>query len=837
MIKKWKIAFITTILTFCISCCIVNANGIEVKSNEGLLPLRQVAESVGYTVEWNGEDNSIQVSKDNTNITMRINSNRAAKNGHIAELSSVPVLINDKTYVTEEFISALPHTYITKTSDNNYNVMACDIPNTQNMMNIITELSKEPRGVADETHKNAKQYLINLFDSYGYEVTTQDFDLSEYIGNDGKTSMGTNIIVTKKADLNATGDVLILGAHYDAVNGFPGANDNGSGVSVLMEIARIIKDFPTDTEIRFILFDAEEIGLVGSKQYVKNLTDSKNVIGMINFDMLGAAKAENLGVHTGNGKRNYLFDILTSIPYYQDTPLKKRPTNAMSDYVSFTARVIPTLDISHSPIDEEYHNENDLLENIDGSKLSLSADYGLSITKKVMTNTTPSYMNVAKPTKEIGTVEITEKTVLDMADLVDVISRHLGAELVQIESDDFPKYKVYVKLFGMDKKASLIYEGFLGSQSAGNPIIEFTDSDITFEEIKSKLDEVFGAGERKDIDGGHLYKYDNIYGNTYVLYNLESEQRFYLDINPRLDNNEEVYAILNNNIVRMNNDRLADAYTISNVDGKITVETDLCVPDENLEVTERAKECFEKIKPYINDEILADISHIVIQTSGIGGGQPISIYSFKGSNSHSIYVLPEGVEENPVPEEYKDLPQSIISFIKGIQPGEISQAEVGIGDCVLFIDYLELLNENGRAYSKEDLAKNIARLYFDYYVIAGVRKTEYVYPKDGTLFEKGTYRFEEDSFVYKFADMFYQDVFALDNYYDYDLFGENPSDYVCEEAANSLVSDLAYSFAEFVVSDKPVSNNISDKKVMFFYDYPEFVEKRTELRNIAGLSE
>jgi hypothetical protein len=63
-------------------------------------------------------------------------------------------------------------------------------------------------------------------------------------------------------------EVLILGAHYDAVPNSPGADDNATGVAALLEIARALKDTPRRRTIRLVFFTLEEVGLHGSVQYI-----------------------------------------------------------------------------------------------------------------------------------------------------------------------------------------------------------------------------------------------------------------------------------------------------------------------------------------------------------------------------------------------------------------------------------------------------------------------------------------------------------------------------------------------------------------------------------------
>ncbi len=101
-------------------------------------------------------------------------------------------------------------------------------------------------------------------------------------------------------------EVLLIGAHFDAVPGAPGADDNGSGTAALLELARVLKDVPMQRTVRLVFFNLEEVGLVGSSAYVKWLREQGQVgarggvategeriaaparlVGMISLEMLG----------------------------------------------------------------------------------------------------------------------------------------------------------------------------------------------------------------------------------------------------------------------------------------------------------------------------------------------------------------------------------------------------------------------------------------------------------------------------------------------------------------------------------------------------------------------
>lgn len=82
--------------------------------------------------------------------------------------------------------------------------------------------------------------------------------------------------------------VMILGAHYDSVPGTPGADDNGSAVSVCLECARLLRAVPTDP-IMFVFFNREEDGLLGSQEFVAEIIEQNKLLVKEShiFEMVG----------------------------------------------------------------------------------------------------------------------------------------------------------------------------------------------------------------------------------------------------------------------------------------------------------------------------------------------------------------------------------------------------------------------------------------------------------------------------------------------------------------------------------------------------------------------
>jgi len=139
------------------------------------------------------------------------------------------------------------------------------------------------RVVATEGEQKALKWLEGKYQSYGYTRSERQ-KFPTYV----KDAFGQNLITTRPGP-SPTAPVLIFGAHFDTVGGTVGANDNGSGTAITVELAHLLfAKFP-DYELRFINFSGEEIGLRGSGYYVSQLSalERERLVGYINLDNIG----------------------------------------------------------------------------------------------------------------------------------------------------------------------------------------------------------------------------------------------------------------------------------------------------------------------------------------------------------------------------------------------------------------------------------------------------------------------------------------------------------------------------------------------------------------------
>ncbi len=140
-------------------------------------------------------------------------------------------------------------------------------------------------------NNNALNWLKNTYQNMGYTAAQIQEDPFTF----GSFGSSKNLVVTKTGTLYPNTFVIICG-HFDTING-PGANDNGSGTSVILEAARILRDVPTEYSIKFIHFSGEEQGLLGSTHYVNNVVNATwpkmNIRVVFNLDQVGGVAGAN----------------------------------------------------------------------------------------------------------------------------------------------------------------------------------------------------------------------------------------------------------------------------------------------------------------------------------------------------------------------------------------------------------------------------------------------------------------------------------------------------------------------------------------------------------------
>ena len=237
--------------------------------------------------------------------------------------------------------------------------------------------------VADEWFKAAGKSLPETQDKINNSGKPDSFALPGNLSAAVKVS-----IVTTRATVNnvlaylpgKTNEYVIIGAHYDHLGRgnfdslapsqigqiHPGADDNGSGTAGVLELARLLA--PQKGQLRrgilFASFAGEELGLLGSAEWVKEPTRPlEKAVAMLNMDMIGRIKDDKVyvgGVGTGSTLKAMVEQAQTKSGF----KMEYSPGGySSSDHTSFVAKKIPVL-FFFSGLHSDYHKPSDTWDKI-----------------------------------------------------------------------------------------------------------------------------------------------------------------------------------------------------------------------------------------------------------------------------------------------------------------------------------------------------------------------------------------------------------------------------------------------------------------------------------------
>ncbi len=165
--------------------------------------------------------------------------------------------------------------------------------------------------------------------------------------------------------------ILVFTAHYDHLGGmgdhtfFPGANDNGSGIALLLSLAKYYGAHPQPYTIAFICFAGEEAGILGSKYFTEHpLINLSNIRFLINVDMVGTGEKGITVVNaTLHPKEFALLNQINDQKKYLPT-INSRGKAANSDHYYFTEKGVPAFFIYTQGGIQAYHDVNDLAKTL-----------------------------------------------------------------------------------------------------------------------------------------------------------------------------------------------------------------------------------------------------------------------------------------------------------------------------------------------------------------------------------------------------------------------------------------------------------------------------------------
>ena len=238
---------------------------------------------------------------------------------------------------------------------------------------VLEQLAFGPRPVGSAAGWKTGDYIIQQLESFGWEVTTQEFI---YKGVKGRNIIGKG----------GSGPVLILGAHYDTrpvadqdpdpakrTEPILGANDGASGVAVLLELARVLDRAALKREVWMTFFDAEDRGQLDGWPFSVGAMEMARWLplrpeAMVLVDMVGDADQQIYYEHNSHPElAATIWEVAKSLGY-EAYFIPQYKYAIIDDHLPFAQRGIPAVDI----IDFDYpywHTVQDTADKVSAASL------------------------------------------------------------------------------------------------------------------------------------------------------------------------------------------------------------------------------------------------------------------------------------------------------------------------------------------------------------------------------------------------------------------------------------------------------------------------------------
>ncbi|ALJ05754.1 peptidase M20 [Pseudalgibacter alginicilyticus] len=247
--------------------------------------------------------------------------------------------------------------------------------NLLNHLKILSSDDFEGRRTGTQGALKTRNYIVKQFQSLDILPLTNNYEQAFAFINEAKTYKGVNVLGLVKGT-TFPNKYLVISAHYDhegIIKGeiYNGADDNASGLSALFSFAEYFKNHPPKHSVILAAFDAEELGLRGSKYFVDHpIVPLKNIILNINMDMISRSDKNELyavGTRFNMTLRKIVLNTETPenlklLTGHDGADIKENWVYA-SDHASFHKKDIPFLYFGVED-HKDYHQPSDDYENI-----------------------------------------------------------------------------------------------------------------------------------------------------------------------------------------------------------------------------------------------------------------------------------------------------------------------------------------------------------------------------------------------------------------------------------------------------------------------------------------
>ena len=241
---------------------------------------------------------------------------------------------------------------------------------------VLTDILADgkPHPVDSEENERVRERILTALRSYGYhpevQETTACRQLEVYV-----CARVRNIIALRKG--MPTGATLLVSAHYDSVAAGPGASDDGSGVAILLEVARMLRQHPDSRNgVLFLFTDGEEAGLLGAHAFATESPLAKDVSLAINVEARGTSGQSHL-FETGD-RSGWLVNAFAQSAAQPRTNSLLSTLYALlpndTDLTIFKSHGVQGLNFAYGDRVGNYHTPLDSLQSLDRGSLQQQGD-------------------------------------------------------------------------------------------------------------------------------------------------------------------------------------------------------------------------------------------------------------------------------------------------------------------------------------------------------------------------------------------------------------------------------------------------------------------------------
>ncbi len=239
-----------------------------------------------------------------------------------------------------------------------------------------------PRPIGSAGHDLVRERLVDRLRALGYVPTIQEaIACRSYNGAGALCGQVQNVLAELPGQTD--GPALLLVAHYDSGGVSPGVADNGSGVVVLLEVARLLQaQGPQRNPVILLFSDGEEVGLLGARAFVDEHPWARRIGAVVNLEARGTSG--RVLMFETSADNAWLLDAYASTPHPSTNSLMYEAYKAMpneTDFSVFKAAGLPGLNLAYIEGGAHYHTPLDNLDNLDRGSLQHQGETTLALAR------------------------------------------------------------------------------------------------------------------------------------------------------------------------------------------------------------------------------------------------------------------------------------------------------------------------------------------------------------------------------------------------------------------------------------------------------------------------